>query len=96
MKEEGIRVPEDISLIGFDNWDLSGYSDMHLTTIERNMGEIAKEGARVLLRRLDEGVIDNRRIYLNNKLIIRNTVRNLNEDLSDENVVKQTKREGES
>lgn len=60
------------------------------------MGEIAKEGARVLLRRLDEGVIDNRRIYLNNKLIIRNTVRNLNEDLSDENVVKQTKREGES
>ena len=60
------------------------------------MGEIAKEGARVLLRRLDEGVIDNRRIYLNNKLIIRNTVRNLNEDLSDENVVKQIKREGES
>lgn len=60
------------------------------------MGEIAKEGARVLLRRLDEGVIDNRRIYLNNKLIIRNTVRNLNEDLSDKNVVKQTKREGES
>lgn len=50
----------------------------------------------MLLRRLDEGVIDNRRIYLNNKLIIRNTVRNLNEDLSDENVVKQTKREGES
>ena len=43
------------------------------------MGEIAKEGARVLLRRLDEGIVDNRRIYLNNRLIIRNTVRNLNE-----------------
>lgn len=96
ITEAGLAVPEGISLIGFDNWDLSGYSDMHLTTIERNMCEIAKEGARVLLRRLDEGVIDNRRIYLNNKLIIRNTVRNLNEDLSDENVVKQTKREGES
>ena len=42
------------------------------------MGEIAKEGARVLLRRLDEGIVDNRRIYLNNKLIIRDTVKNLN------------------
>lgn len=76
--EAGLKVPDDVSLVGFDNWDMSGYSDMHLTTVERNMGEIAKEGARVLLRRLDEGIIDNRRIYLNNKLIIRDTVKNLN------------------
>ena len=52
---------------------------MKLTTVERNMGEIAKEGTRVLLRRLEEGIIDNRRIYLDNKLIIRESVRNLNE-----------------
>lgn len=48
-----------------------------MTGVERNKGEIAKEGARVLLR-LDEGIIDNRRIYLNNKRIIRDTVKNLN------------------
>ena len=54
-----------------------GYSDMHLTTVERNMGEIARTGTKVLLRRLDEGIIDNRRIYLNNKLIIRDTVKRL-------------------
>ena len=65
--EAGLKVPDDVSLVGFDNWDMSGYSDMHLTTVERNMGEIAREGARVLLRRLDEGIVDNRRIYLNNK-----------------------------
>ena len=76
--EAGLKVPDDVSLVGFDNWDMSGYSDMHLTTVERNMGEIAREGARVLLRRLDEGIVDNRRIYLNNKLIIRDTVKNLN------------------
>ena len=56
---------------------MSGYSDMHLTTVERNMGEIARTGTKVLLRRLDEGIIDNRRIYLNNKLIIRDTVKRL-------------------
>lgn len=77
--EMGMKVPDDISLVGFDNWDLSGYASMKLTTVERNMGEIAKEGTRVLLRRLEEGIIDNRRIYLDNKLIIRESVRNLNE-----------------
>lgn len=79
IAEAGLKVPDDVSLVGFDNWDMSGYSDMHLTTVERNMGEIAKEGTRVLLRRLDEGIIDNRRIYLNNKLIIRETVKNINQ-----------------
>lgn len=79
IAEMGLKVPDDISLVGFDNWDLSGYASMKLTTVERNMGEIAKEGTRVLLRRLEEGIIDNRRIYLDNKLIIRETVKNLNQ-----------------
>lgn len=79
ITELGLRVPDDISLVGFDNWDLSGYASMKLTTVERNMGEIAREGTKVLLRRLEEGIIDNRRIYLDNKLVIRETVKNLNE-----------------
>ena len=43
------------------------------------MGEIAKEGTRVLLRRLESGVVDNSRIYLENKLIIRSTVKDIRE-----------------
>lgn len=75
--EEGLKVPDDVSLIGFDNWDMSGYSSMKLTTVERSMSEIAKEGTRVLLRRIEDGVEDNRRIVLENRLIVRNTVRRL-------------------
>ena len=75
--EEGLKVPDDVSLIGFDNWDMSGYSSMKLTTVERSMSEIAKEGTRVLLRRIEDGVEDNSRIVLENRLIIRNTVRRL-------------------
>ncbi|MDD3251975.1 MAG: LacI family DNA-binding transcriptional regulator [Lachnospiraceae bacterium] len=77
IAEAGLKVPEDVSLIGFDNWDLSGYNSMRLTTVERNMSEIAQEGTRALLRRLEDGVVDNRRIYLDNKLIIRDTVRDI-------------------
>ncbi|MGL5433846.1 MAG: LacI family DNA-binding transcriptional regulator [Lachnospiraceae bacterium] len=79
ITESGLRVPDDVSLIGFDNWDMSGYSSMKLTTVERNMGEIAREGTRILVRRLEGGVVDNSRVYLDNKLIVRETVKNLNE-----------------
>ena len=75
--EEGLKVPDDVSLIGFDNWDMSGYSSMKLTTVERSMSELAKEGTRVLLRRIEDGVEDNRRSVLENRLIVRNTVRRL-------------------
>ena len=78
VTEVGLKVPDDVSLVGFDNWDLSGYANMKLTTVERNMGEIAREGTRILLRRLEDGIIDNRRVYLENRLIIRETVKNLN------------------
>lgn len=76
--DAGKKVPDDISLIGFDNWDMSGYGSMKLTTVERSMSKIAKEGTKVLLRRLEEGIIDNSRIYLEDELIIRETVKDLN------------------
>ena len=72
-------MPEDVSLIGFDNWNMSAYGNMKLTTVERNMGELAKEGTRVLLRQLEDGIIDHRRIYLDNKLIVRETVKDMRE-----------------
>ena len=75
--EKGLTVPGDISLTGFDNWDMSGYANMQLTTVERNMGEIARTGTRILLRRLDEGIVDNRRIYLDNRLVVRETVKRI-------------------
>ena len=78
VSEVVLKVPDDVSLVGFDNWDLSGYANMKLTTVERNMGEIAREGTRILLRRLEDGIIDNRRVYLEYRLIIRETVKNLN------------------
>ena len=71
VTEVGLKVPDEVE-------DLSGYANMKLTTVERNMGEIAREGTRILLRRLEDGIIDNRRVYLENRLIIRETVKNLN------------------
>ncbi len=79
IMQAGLKVPDDVSLIGFDNWDMSVYGSMRLTTVERSMLEIAREGARLMLRRLEDGDMENTKVYLKNRLIIRDSVRNLNQ-----------------
>lgn len=74
--ERGLRIPGDISLTGFDNWDLSGYADMRLTTVERNATRIAVEGTKMLLTYMEEGIRPGD-VWLENRLIVRETVRNL-------------------
>lgn len=74
--ERGLRIPEDISLTGFDNWDLSGYADMRLTTVERNATRIAVEGTKMLLTYMEKGIRPGD-VWLENRLIVRETVRNI-------------------
>lgn len=75
----GLRVPEDVSLVGFDNWDMSVYGSMRLTTVERSMYHIAVEGTKQMIELLETGKVRQKKIYLKNELIIRDSVKNLNE-----------------
>lgn len=75
--EAGLSVPEDVSLIGFDNLDASRFSDMKLTTIERNMLKIAQIGTEALLKKIEQGDTSCERIYLDTQLIIRETVKDI-------------------
>lgn len=45
----GLRVPEDISIIGFDNIEMSAYTLPPLTTIRQYRAELGREAARTLL-----------------------------------------------
>lgn len=74
--ERGLNVPEDISLTGFDNWNLSGYADMRLTTVERNARKIAVEGTNMLLTYIEKGIRP-KDVWLENRLVVRESVRNL-------------------
>lgn len=47
----GIRVPEDISVIGFDDIPLASWIRPRLTTIAQDIDEIAVHGVRLLLER---------------------------------------------
>ena len=49
LAEKGLRVPEDISVVGFDGWDLSRFSDPPLTTIRQEFEEYGARAVNLLL-----------------------------------------------
>jgi DNA-binding LacI/PurR family transcriptional regulator len=52
----GVRVPEDLSVIGFDGLPLGEWMDPQLTTVRRDVVERGRAAAAVLLRLLGETV----------------------------------------
>lgn len=54
LKKAGIRVPEDVALVGYDNHDFGGFPgvDLDLTYVEQPGEKIGAESVDLLLRRL--------------------------------------------
>ncbi len=52
IRELGLRIPEDVSLIGFDNAALADFVTPKLTTVERNIYDIGVQAVETLLARI--------------------------------------------
>ena len=50
--EIGLRIPDELSLVGFDNIDCSRWLPVPLTTIEHNFAEIGRLAARLILTKV--------------------------------------------
>jgi LacI family transcriptional regulator len=54
LRERGRRVPDDVAVVGFDNWDiLATQTRPPLTTVDMNLHDLGREAARRLLARVD-------------------------------------------
>jgi GntR family transcriptional regulator of arabinose operon len=50
--EVGIKIPEQLSIIGYDNIDISKHVEVPLTTMEQNLYEMGYDAARLLVRQI--------------------------------------------
>ncbi len=74
--DAGIRVPEDVSVAGFDGQELANYSIPRLTTISQPMSDISKETMKLLFSIID-GESRHKHIVYPGDLIVGESTRKL-------------------
>lgn len=53
IKEKGLKIPQDIAIVGFSNWFFGELMDPSLTTIDQPGFEMGQEAARLLIKQID-------------------------------------------
>jgi LacI family repressor for deo operon, udp, cdd, tsx, nupC, and nupG len=53
LKENGCQIPEDVSVVGFDDMPLASYYDTPLTTIRQDTFRMGREAAKLLIRAIE-------------------------------------------
>ncbi|GCE15122.1 LacI family DNA-binding transcriptional regulator [Tengunoibacter tsumagoiensis] len=69
--ERGIRIPQDISVIGFDDIPIASQMLPTLTTVRQPLFEMGRTATSMLLRLLENKPLDSTRVELPTSLIIR-------------------------
>jgi DNA-binding LacI/PurR family transcriptional regulator len=77
LRERGLRIPDDISLVGFDDIAWSKYVDPPLTTIRLPAQALGNRACTMLMQILSGQVIEEKNLVLPTELIIRNSCRRL-------------------
>jgi LacI family repressor for deo operon, udp, cdd, tsx, nupC, and nupG len=53
LREAGIQIPQEVSIIGIDDTPISAYTDPSLTTVRQDMARIGAEAVRMLVQLID-------------------------------------------
>lgn len=76
--EQGLRVPDDISILGFDGNEIGKFISPSITTIKRPMGEISKISIELLLKLLSNDTdITVRKIYIESELELGDSINDI-------------------
>lgn len=67
----GVRIPEEISIMGFDDFAGSKFSRVPLTTVKQDFGALGSESAKLLLDLIDGEAVGSKKIMLPTSLVVR-------------------------
>jgi len=74
VREAGLRVPDDVSIVGFDDIQSAAYQNPPLTTVRQPLREMGRIAAETLLRRIRRSGSDaGGEIVVEPKLMVRET-----------------------
>ncbi len=78
FKLRGIKIPDDISFVGYDNQQVAEYLDPGLTTIAKPFETMAHRAVNLLLKKIENPQLPNERVLLEPELITRRSVAKIN------------------
>lgn len=70
-REAGLRIPEDIAFVGFDDLPAAALASPPLTTIRQPIVEFGARAVEILIDLIENGIKPSRRIIMDTELVIR-------------------------
>ncbi len=77
LHENGVHVPNDVSVTGYEDGMLAEYANPRLTTVCSKKAELGLQASRTLVNRIDNPNAQRVKLVIQPELIIRETVRQL-------------------
>lgn len=87
LKEQGIRVPEDISVVGFDGIELGKYISPALTTIKQSGYHLGLKSIEILTKIIKKKKIEDNKVFIPHELVVRESTNKLNELTTNQEVI---------
>jgi LacI family transcriptional regulator len=53
VRDRGLRIPEDVAIVGYDDFKWAPYMSPPVTVVDQNVAQIGEDAGRVLLERLE-------------------------------------------
>ncbi|AZM64320.1 MULTISPECIES: LacI family DNA-binding transcriptional regulator [unclassified Streptomyces] len=73
LRAAGRRVPEDVAVVGFDDFPLAQHTAPKLTTVRQPLEEIGRTMVRLLLEEMDAPAVAWRHVILRTELVLRDS-----------------------
>ncbi len=73
IREAGLRIPEDIAVVGFDDLPFASTTTPPLTTVRQPIAPLGFKAVEILLDLIENGVQPPRRVIMDTELVVRDS-----------------------
>ena len=75
LAERGLRVPEDVSVVGFDNVPQADWGACRLSTVEQSVVPMIEATVQMLLQQLEDDAVTRDHVVVPTRLVLRSSAR---------------------
>ena len=75
VRANGLRVPDDVEVIGFDDISMASWASYNLTTVRQPIREMCATAVQLLLARIDNPLRPPETVMLTGELVVRSSTR---------------------